>query len=107
MDTSGILLGEINLDSKLKNGNFILNYSNGSPKGIGQIKKGKPDGIWIAYYEKGNIMAKGKAKRGYKTGIWYYYNTDGLVDKVMIYNKKDRAKVENVTKQLKEFLNGS
>ncbi len=104
-DSTGIKQFDINLDPELKNGDFKLFYPDGILMGQGQIKDGRPNGEWIAYYSNGNKKGVGTALNGYKFGKWIYYNDDGTIEGIIIYDNKNKEKLENMTRELKKFLN--
>jgi len=106
-DSTGILLGEINLDSELKNGSILINYPNGNTRAKGQIKNKRPEGEWLMYYENGNLNIKGSAENGYKVGMWFYYKENGEIEVFKIYSKKDKQKFKIDPKEIQKLFNGS
>ena len=103
-DISGMPVMEFDMDAKLKNGRVNLYHPNGNLRGTGELKKGKPDGIWEDYYPSGDIRSRGRIVKGYRMGMWNYYNRDGSISRIDIYDKKNKEKVEDFTKELRAIL---
>ena len=106
-DSTGTLKGEIYLDQKLKNGNIKVYYPNGKMLAEGKFKNKKAEGTWIAYHSNGKKRGEGLVSKGYLSGSWNYYDENGIIEKMVIYDKKNAVKFPVDLKMVQQMINGS
>ncbi|MBI9066283.1 MAG: hypothetical protein JEZ09_03250 [Salinivirgaceae bacterium] len=71
------------------NGHNIFYYPNGQISSEGNMKDGKPDGIWKAYYVNGTLKSIGKRQHAFLDSVWNFYNEDGNIrEKINYLNGK-------------------
>lgn len=70
---------EYEVKNGLKNGKYILHFSNGKVEIKGSIVENKNQGIWKYYYSNGEIESKGSFKDDLVNGRWYWYFPGGTI----------------------------
>lgn len=67
-------------ENKLRNGEAVLNYINGSKRCEGEYLNGEPVGKWTFYHENGNLFTTIKFKNGKWKNEAKFYNKNGKID---------------------------
>jgi len=84
-------LGILNFSFSQKinpNGKNIFYYETGEKSAEGNLKNGKPEGIWKNYYKNGNLKSIGNRKNHLLDSTWKFYKNGFLKELVNYKNNK-------------------